>query len=106
MSGRRSGSNQINKLNHETIIICVVLLSVLAVSVVFGAMVGTNVASSTVQSGPPAGDFAPIEDTADACVPDEGDTVLWHLERYGTGCPEQTGGSPVGKRTNGIDSSP
>ncbi|WP_144240113.1 hypothetical protein [Haladaptatus cibarius] len=101
MSRRGSGSNQIGESNHKTAIICVVLLSVLAVCVVFGMTAGMDVTESAVQSGPPAGDFAPVEDTADACVPAKGESVLWHLERYGAGCPERTGGSPVGERTGG-----
>ncbi|WP_435157717.1 hypothetical protein [Haladaptatus sp. DFWS20] len=101
------------------IILLAVLVSSVAVTVVFGATAGidstTNglvaVGESTSDNGDRTTDVGAgagvdaatakaTTETMDSCVPEAGGGLLWHLERYGAGCPSaRNGKSPVS--TNG-----
>ncbi len=112
---RRGNSREQRRTESETTreiaaaVLSVVLVSSLSVGVLLGAPAGVETNGGwrlTVDGGTDdrAGVTASATDadavgadtTVDgACVPETGDDLVWHLERYGSGCPN-----------DGVDSSP
>ncbi|WP_458207688.1 hypothetical protein [Haladaptatus sp. NG-SE-30] len=90
---RESGSGKRGTKRYENRVAVALLLVSVSVGAVSGLLLGTSAGTA-------------VGVAATDCTPDTGDALVWHIERYGTGCQEKFIRYPEGEQIDQIGEPP